>query len=200
MVTLNLYRRVEPHPGFRRLLEVGGRKCNGMFVFTSNVDGHFQKAGYPDDRIVECHGSIHHFQCTRPCTNEIWQATETVRVDEEAFRAIPPLPRCKCCGALARPNILMFGDWNWVANRAESQHGRFDAWVEELRAKSAKLVVIECGAGTAIPTVRATSERIANTMRGLLVRINPREPGVPPGHLGLALGAAEAIAAICSSR
>ena len=26
-------------------------------------DGQFQRAGFPDDSIVECHGSIHHLQC-----------------------------------------------------------------------------------------------------------------------------------------
>src|SRR5947209_11919199 len=63
---LLLYRETRPHKGFRLLLECGQNKKAGYFVFTSNVDGQFQQAGVPDDRIVECHGSIHHLQCTRP--------------------------------------------------------------------------------------------------------------------------------------
>src|SRR6516164_1681415 len=41
---LNLYRDTAPHAGFSRLLEIGKSKPHGYFVFTSNVDGHFQRA------------------------------------------------------------------------------------------------------------------------------------------------------------
>jgi NAD-dependent SIR2 family protein deacetylase len=39
---LNLYRQTKPHQGFSQLLEIGATKAAGYFVFTSNVDGHFQ--------------------------------------------------------------------------------------------------------------------------------------------------------------
>jgi hypothetical protein len=55
------------------------------------------------------------------------------------------------------------------------------------------LVVIEIGAGTAIPTVRYTSERAAASTGGTLIRINPREPQAPSGHIGLPLNAAEGL-------
>ena len=79
---LNLYRKTMPHQGFKRLLEIGEVKSGGCFVFTSNVDGHFQKAGLAPEQIVECHGSIHHFQCAVSCTNEIWEAdSEAVKIE-----------------------------------------------------------------------------------------------------------------------
>ena len=56
-----------------------------------------------------------------------------------------------------------------------------------------KLAVIEIGAGTAIPTVRSISERTATRYEGTLIRINPREPEVPVGHLGIPLNAAEGL-------
>src|SRR5262249_45889913 len=131
---LNLYRATTPHPGFAQLLKVGRSKPDGYFVFTSNVDGHFQKAGFDTDRIVECHGSIHHFQCAAACTDNIWDAsTETVKLDEKNFRAIEPLPACKHCSALARPNVLMFGDYTWISDRTEAQHRRFEDWLSELQ-------------------------------------------------------------------
>ncbi|MCX6553710.1 MAG: NAD-dependent protein deacetylase, partial [Candidatus Aminicenantes bacterium] len=43
---LNLYRRTIPHPGFGLLLKWAMAKSGGYFVFTSNVDGQFQKAGF----------------------------------------------------------------------------------------------------------------------------------------------------------
>jgi len=74
----------------------------------------------------ECHGSIHHFQCTSRCGDAIWPADEEIiRIDEEEFRALPPLPLCPRCRALARPNVLMFGDGNWIPDRTESQHANF---------------------------------------------------------------------------
>src|SRR5580658_9779097 len=136
---LNLYRKTTPHQGFKKLLEIGAAKPGGYFVFTSNVDGHFQKAGFAPERIVECHGSIHHFQCAAPCTNEIWEAdSENGKIEESTFRALAPLPRCRNCPALARPNILMFGDGSWLRHRTEAQHKRLAGWLDELAESSAK--------------------------------------------------------------
>jgi NAD-dependent SIR2 family protein deacetylase len=190
---LSLYRNTPPHAGFSRLLEIGRSKPHGYFVFTSNVDGHFQKAGFSSERIVECHGSIHHFQCSASCTDEIWDADSNVSIDAQNFRALEPLPRCRNCSALARPNILMFGDWSWLGDRTDQQQERFSAWLDELSRQSAKVAVIELGAGGAIPTVRHTSERMVQRLGGKLIRINPREDSVPTGHLSLPMGAAEGI-------
>lgn len=197
---LNLYRSTTPHAGFSQLLKIGRSKPRGYFVFTSNVDGQFQKAGFAPERIVECHGSIHHFQCAASCTNEIWDAcNEIVTVEESSFRALEPLPGCRNCPALARPNILMFNDGSWLGGRSEAQQERFSEWLGELARCSANLAVIELGAGSAIPTVRHTSERVLQGVGGTLIRINPREESVPPGHIGLRLGAAEGIGRICGS-
>ena len=57
-------------------------------------------------------------------------------------------------------------------------------------------MVVECGAGTAIPTVRSQCEQVAGRWSAPLVRINVREPAVPRGHIGLALGALAALRAI----
>ena len=196
---LNLYRQTEPHEGFRKLLELGRAKAHGNFVFTSNVDGQFQRAGFAAERIVECHGSIHHFQCTASCADKIWEADlETVTVDEGTFRALEPLPRCPNCGAVARPNILMFDDASWFSHRTDAQHERYEVWLNKLvRSTWAKLVVIELGAGNAVPTVRRTSERVLLPTSGRLIRINPNEYDVPTGQIGLPFGAAEGIRRIC---
>ena len=41
-----------------------------------------------------------------------------------------------------------------------------------------------------------TSERVASRCGATLIRINPREPHVSPGHIGLAMNALEALEAI----
>ncbi len=192
---LNLYRSTIPHQGFELLLKWGKQKPGGYFVFTSNVDGQFQSAGYDDDCINECHGSIHHFQCSQACTHAIWNGeNENVKVDESVMRAEESLPRCPHCGAVARPNILMFGDWGWVSHRTEVQQERMDGWLNENRGQS--IVIIECGAGTGVPTVRMTSERIVSRYKAFLIRINVREPRVPAGHIGIASGALEVLSRI----
>ncbi|MEK6238796.1 MAG: hypothetical protein N2C14_29120, partial [Planctomycetales bacterium] len=109
---MNLYRAAEPHAGFEILLRWGQAKPLGCFVFTSNVDGQFQKAGFRENDVVECHGSIHYLQCRDRCSasQPSWSdSSEEVAVDEETIRATSALPACPDCGGLARPNILMFG-------------------------------------------------------------------------------------------
>jgi NAD-dependent SIR2 family protein deacetylase len=61
---LALYRKTMPHHGFDLLRCWGSRMLHGMSVFTSNVDGQFQKAGFDNGSIHGCHGSIHHLH---PC-------------------------------------------------------------------------------------------------------------------------------------
>jgi NAD-dependent SIR2 family protein deacetylase len=194
---LNLYRATTPHRGYATLLDWARRRPRGAFVFTSNVDGHFQKAGFDADRVVECHGAIETAQCATPCHDGLFAAPATVTVDA-AFRALPPLPTCPRCGGLARPNILMFGDGEWIESRTDAQARRLDAWLAGLHAARppARVVVLELGAGHAVPTVCLTSQAVARTLGGMLVRVNPREPEVPDGHIGIAAGALDTIDAL----
>ncbi len=192
---LNLYRNTTPHKGFEFLLKWGRKKTGGYFVFTSNVDGQFQAAGFDDDRITECHGSIHHMQCAEPCNSAIWPGEGTaVDVDENTMNARDPLPACTTCGEIARPNILMFGDWNWIAQRTENQHYRLNQWLQH--NQNAPIVIVECGAGTGVPTVRLTSERFAGRFDARLIRINVREPETPLGQLGFPMPAMDALCQI----
>lgn len=187
---LQLYRATTPHEGFTRLLQLVRKMPNGGFVFTSNVDAQFQKAGFDPGHIVECHGSIHHLQCMHGCGQSPWPADgfEPV-VDTGNCRLLSPLPTCPVCGGLARPNILMFGDWDWDGRHAERQQARLQAWL----ARAQRPVVIEIGAGTAIPTVRYFGEDAGCP----LIRINPAECQVGLARdIGIPLGAREGIARI----
>jgi NAD-dependent SIR2 family protein deacetylase len=115
------------------------------------------------------------------------------------MRAAPPLPTCPKCGALAQPNILMFGDFEWDSARSDAQEQRFARWATTL-GPDVRLVVVECGAGTAIPSIRSACESLARRFGGTLVRINPREPDVPGGQVGLPLGSLAALRAIDALR
>lgn len=190
---LRLYRETRPHAGFRILRRWAERALHGSWVYTSNVDGQFQRAGFAPQRIVECHGSIHRLQCTA-CEAEPWPAdTLMPDIDEGACLWRGPLPACPHCGALARPNILMFGDIGWQDDVTARQQQAAEAWLRTLR----RPVVVELGAGTAIPSVRRFGHRVMRDFGGRLVRINPSDSAPPtPLDIGLAMGAAAALAAI----
>ena len=187
---LSLYRRTVPHRGFGILLSWGSSLPHGVRVFTSNVDGQFQRAGFLD--VAEAHGSIHHLQCFDGCGAPIWDFAGEVVVDEVTMRAVSPLPRCPSCGGLARPNILMFGDFSWQPERSQAQLDSLASW----RRAADGLVVVEIGAGTAVPTVRRFGE-LASAATGDLVRINPRGPEIRHGRgVSLAGGALETLSAL----
>jgi len=191
---LQLYRDTQPHAGFDMLKRWSDNKKHGSFVFTSNVDGQFQRAGFSAQQVYECHGTIHRLQCTRPCQSTTWSAGALqADTDVQACLWLGDLPLCPHCGALARPNILMFDDWNWVD--ADRQHN--DSALERFLAACRQPVVIELGAGTEVATVRSFSERIANAYQATLIRINPREPhGGLSDCIDIALRAQEALHAI----
>lgn len=189
----NLYRETVPHAGFAILREWIDRFGLDYFVVTSNVDGQFQKAGFAEDRILEVHGSIHYLQCTRPCSMAIWANTESIDVDLTTMRATT-LPRCRHCDAVARPNILMFGDYGWISDRTSRQERHFDEFLTDSRGTST--VAIEMGAGTAIPTIRYLTEQIAARPAAAAIRINPREAQIAWPHVSLSLGALAGLTAI----
>ncbi len=145
---LGLYRSTRPHAGFDILRRWGEQKCQGYGVFTSNVDGHFQRAGFDSAWVTECHGSIHHLQCSKPCSETTWPADDFVpETDDAACKLLNAPPTCPRCGAVARPNSLMFGDGSWSELRARAQETHLRRW----REGAGRVVVIELGAGTAIP-------------------------------------------------
>lgn len=187
---LALYRRTVPHAGFAILKKWIARMADGGFVFTSNVDGQFLKAGFDPGRICEVHGSIHHLQCAVPCSDAIWPADAFLPdIDEAVCRLRGEPPRCPRCGGLARPNILMFGDGAWLGRRSEAQQLRLEVW----RQRVERLLVVELGAGLAVPTVRWFGESLGVP----LLRINPDAPECGLSRaVGLPLGALDALTAI----
>ena len=166
----------------------------GCSVFTSNVDGQFQKAGFDARDVREYHGSIHHLRCLTPCSRDTSSADNFDPViDVEACELRSALPLCAKCGGLARPNVLMFGDRDWSDQRAVAQDYRQESWLREI----SNPVVIELGAGTAIPSVRHFSQRMIHEFDARLIRVNPREHGVPRDlDVGLPMGALEGLGAI----
>ncbi len=70
-----------------------------LILITQNVDGLHRLAG--SRKIVELHGNIWGMRCTQGCRSA-WE-DRTIPLAE-----IPP--RCPSCGALARPDVVWFGE------------------------------------------------------------------------------------------
>lgn len=195
---LNTYRAVEPHQGFYLLKEWSETLPNlthGAFVFTSNVDGEFQKVGFKDEKVYECHGSIHWLQCVDNCKQDIWSVDGYTPVaDEEYCQLTNDFPTCPHCGGLARPNILMFSDWEWQDQLQAVKEHKLMQWLEQVN----KLAIIELGAGTAVPSVRNFGEQLVRYLDDdnfSLMRINMRESQVlnKPNCYGVDMGALDAL-------
>jgi len=80
----------------------------------------------------------------------------------------------------------MFGDYDWVEHTTRQQLLRLGRWLTGVK----RLVVVELGAGSALPTVRRFSERHGPRV----IRINPREAGIAT-HVGVGIagGAVESL-------
>lgn len=176
---LNQYRNAILHEGYQILKRWGEAKPNGYFVFTSNVDGQFQKAGFDHKRICEIHGTLHRLQCMKNCKGLTWSSDEFMLItDDEQCKLLSNPPRCPYCNGLARQNVLMFNDYDFANARYLIQKTHLQSWL----ARVNNLVVIELGAGKAVPTVRNFSERTAKQKKVGFIRINNKEAGVPKMH------------------
>jgi len=166
---LNLYRNTTPHKGFEILQEIV--KGKEYFIYTSNVDGHFQKSGFDAQKIYECHGSIHYLQCS--CDRGVFSGSKLkIKNNNEKFEA-DYIPICKECGKTLRPNIMMFFDTEFNPSRIKKQENRLLKFLKKNREK--KIVIIEIGAGKVVSSVRDFSDSIAKYENATLIRINPRD-------------------------
>jgi NAD-dependent deacetylase len=71
---------------------------DGVWVLTQNVDGLHRAAGSRD--VIDIHGDLHDLRCT--------SCTARTRVDD--YSALDPLPHCPRCGAVVRPDVVLFGE------------------------------------------------------------------------------------------
>lgn len=72
-------------------------------VITQNIDGLHQKAGLPDDKLIELHGTTTMASCLT-CGDRITMDEAVERVE-----AGDPCPECDACGGLLKPATVSFG-------------------------------------------------------------------------------------------
>ena len=158
------------------------------FVVTSNVDGHFQKAGYDPARVHEIHGDLRHVQCKNMCSRQLY----AMPVWEKTVEYLTDIPRCPRCNNILRPHVLMFSDPTFVWTNVDAGADRYRDW----SAPKINVVGIEIGAGKVIPSIRQLGE----SRTSALIRINPHESEpVRPWDTGIAATAVDGIDILINS-
>jgi len=163
----DLFDSHEPHSGYNQLLAYC--KDKEYFVMTSNIDGYFSRSGFDKDRVVEIHGNVYNSQCSLSCHNQIYDSSVLV---------------CPQCDENMRPNVLMFGDEEWI-NRTENIDKKMVGWIDSKVEAKEKILIIEIGVGIHIPTVRDYSEILMDKyIKNIsLIRVNPEYWEVPQEYL-----------------
>ena len=185
------YKNMIPHKGFDILKNIVNKKNNNYYIFTTNVDNQFIKAGFDTNKIMEAHGSLFNYQEAGVKKGHVWRDVDlNIEISKNEFKAVKPLPTSPKTGKLARPNVLMFDDVDFNPTIYVKQEKRMREWLNINMQNNKRLVIIEIGSGKKIPIVRIKSERVLETYRNSkLIRINPEDSDVPVGQISLPFGA-----------
>ena len=186
------YARFAPEglPLYKKLLElVQGKE---YFVITTNVDGQFIKAGFPEEKVFEVQGDYGLMQCATACHPKRYSNESLVKqmvAEQQDCRVSSDLvPVCPVCGGPMEINVRK--DRYFVED--ERWHARANDYYHFLeKAQDKKLVLLEYGVGFNTPTIiRFPFERMAASFPDtILIRINTERsyPQYPLGDKYIAL-------------
>lgn len=86
----------------------------------------------------------------------------------------------------------MFGDGHWIPDYHQAQNRKYNQWLSEI-SRQMRIAIVELGAGTAIPTVRSESEKVARDFAQPMIRINPREYSGPDPCISISGGGLKSL-------
>ena len=170
--------QAEPNAGHTALAQLQ-EKGLLQFLVTQNIDGLHQKAGFPQERLVEIHGTMREVVCMS-CGERapMERALERVQGGEED-------PPCRTCGGILKSATISFGQ-NLVAadlERSQAEAARCDLFLAVgtslgvYPAASLPLIALEAGARLVIVNAEATpfdekaSALFQEPIGGLLTRL-----------------------------
>jgi NAD-dependent deacetylase len=102
-VTYPIIRTAAPGPAHLALAELH-RQGRLASCITQNIDGLHQRAGLPDDLVIELHGNATRarcLQCDLACSRDLLHA----RLEEGI-----EVPDCPACGGIVKPHTILFGE------------------------------------------------------------------------------------------
>jgi NAD-dependent deacetylase len=144
-----------PNAAHVSLARFAQRHANTL-IATQNVDGLHRDAGTPEPALVELHGALFRVRCTS-CG---WRAAHVEAIDATSTET---LPRCARCGALARPDIVWFGESLDPANMERAFHA----------AETADVCLVVGTSGVVQPAASLAS--VTRSHGGAVVEVNPAE-------------------------
>lgn len=121
-------------------------------ILTTNQDTQFVKL-YPEEKVSEIQGDHRFFQCSKCCTDDVWDAVTPVNDMVHAMgdnTAIPTalIPRCPHCGAEAFPWVRGYG--NFLQGRKyDGEYQKISKYIQRNAGK--KILFIELGVGRLTP-------------------------------------------------
>jgi NAD-dependent deacetylase len=90
----------QAHLAIAELDKLGKLDC----VITQNIDNLHQKAGLPDDKVLELHGNMRWIVCLG-CGKRYPTEQIRARLDEGE-----EIPECESCHGILKPDIVLFGE------------------------------------------------------------------------------------------
>ena len=191
-----------PHKGYYKLLNfLKKSKNNNYYICTSNIDNYFEKAGYDKDKIYEVHGTMKLLQCMdKKCAirNGIIEMTEEYmpKYNNENFIA-SHLPSCPNCKNILRPNVSMFGDYDFYEKPYEYAKKKMEKWIQNIEKNNHKLIILEIGCGINPHSIRMNNgimmsgewklPKIKNLIK--TIRLNPDDEQNDKDTIHIKLGA-----------
>ena len=207
--------QAEPHEGYKLIKDFVDKKKLDYFLFTSNVDCMWKRAGFDENRLIEYHGSLDYLQSLSK-NGPVWpidmDVIKNIQYNPQTYKCVKStIPMSKYDQQYARPNVCFFNDQDYFnTTRFYKVDKKYSEWYMNNAYKNKKLVVLEIGAGKIVPTVRDTSETMIKEHLELLskntnfnnknineyaklIRINPLDNDVPEGHIGIKLTGLKAL-------
>lgn len=182
---LNMRFRFPPTDGYTHLLELAKTKSpENVFIWTSNADGCFERAGFDKDRVYTVQGEMNKLQCGKGC-GHVWNCEAQLKAMDVAVKDgrltdMSLVPTCPNCGGKYMVN-LRGGDW-FIHKPFEQTAIRLMKWLDDAVVSKAKVVVLEVGVGPNTPIVTKTPACMfaaavaAAGGKISYLRINPDQP------------------------
>lgn len=184
---LNMRFNFKPTEGYVWLKQLSDSFPPGnTFVWTSNVDGCFERSGFDPSQVYTTQGEMNKLQCAKPGCGNVWNCEEQMRIIDAAspngiLTDMSLLPVCSLCGSRDTFPNLRGGDW-FIHAPYKEVSVRLMNWLDTCIEEKANIAIIEVGVGpntpvvTRIPACAFANAAQANGGRVVYLRINPDRP------------------------
>lgn len=150
-------------------------KDKDHFIISTNVDGQLEKAGFNRESIFAPQGDYAYFQCSTPCSYDIYYNEEMIKtmlenkIDEYTIRK-EDIPLCPNCGEYLIPNLR--SDNTFVEKPHMKNSVTYQKYIDKIIDNN--VVLLELGVGFNTPVIiRFPFERLAERYSNFpLIRVN----------------------------